>query len=173
MSSFRIHPSKCRARYCRALPSLFIAIAVEQCNPGTISIFLTLTFFLTSESPVQYLSGPKSPYTWGCVQVARSPQAPTVWLVSPSFPAPKPKFVSRWNWGLVGKFCAVFQRLCSWVYSYNWSRVKHWHGADEITQAKWSEWNKAGGRERDEMVRDITLITVMQQTSLPGFPILL
>lgn len=64
MSSSRIHPSKRRARSCEALPStglvlfecentsLFIAIAVEEGNPGNISIFPILTFFLSSEIAV-------------------------------------------------------------------------------------------------------------------------
>lgn len=60
MSSSRIHPSKLRARSCKALPgtglvlfecentSLSIAIAVEDHNPANISIFPILTFFLSS-----------------------------------------------------------------------------------------------------------------------------
>lgn len=36
-----------------------------------------------------------------------------------------------------------------------------------------SELNKAGRREREEMARDITLITVMQQTSSSVYTIIL
>lgn len=57
MSSSRIHPSKRRACSCRALPStalvlfecentsLFIALAVQERDPGNSSIFPILTFF--------------------------------------------------------------------------------------------------------------------------------
>lgn len=35
-----------------------------------------------------------------------------------------------------------------------------------LFKQEWSELNKAGRREGEEMERDITLITVMQSTSL-------
>lgn len=65
MSSSRIHPSKHRACSCQALPSsalvlfesentsFFIALAVQERDPGNNSLFPILTFlFLTSEIAV-------------------------------------------------------------------------------------------------------------------------
>lgn len=42
-----------------------------------------------------------------------------------------------------------------------------------LFKQEWSVLNKADRREGEEMVRDITLVTVMQQTSLSVYTIIL
>lgn len=89
MSSCRIHHSQCRVHSCRALPStgfvlfgcentsLFIASAVEERNPGNISLFPILTFFLGSEIAVQNL-GSWCPATHRAVcRLPATPESPS------------------------------------------------------------------------------------------------
>lgn len=42
-----------------------------------------------------------------------------------------------------------------------------------LFKQEWSELSEAGRREREEMASDITLITVMQQTSVSVYTIIL
>lgn len=75
--------------------------------------------------------------------------------------------------GLPGKFwtaIAVFSRLSLWL---NGAGLNTDMALMRLFKREWSELNKAGRRERGEMARDITLITVMQQSSFSVYTIIL